>query len=137
MRRRREWGNTVAISTTGIDSYTRNYDLVAAMKGALEALCRYLAFRLKDDNARVNMVRTRAVETESAKAVVGSDFQRLAEKAGGTNQLITVEDVAGAVVSLCSGLLDDMNGQILNVDRGGLFSDNMLRLFTERKELGL
>ena len=128
---------TVVISTTGIDSYTRNYDLVAASKAALETLCRYLAFRLKDENARINVVRTRAIETESMKAVIGDDLQRLAEKTGATRQLMTAEEIAGSVVSLCSGLLNDMNGQTLTIDRGGLFSDNMSRLFTEREALGL
>ena len=128
---------TVAISTTGIDNYTRHYDLVAASKASLETLCRYLAFRLKNEDARVNIVRTRAVETESMKAVVGSDLQHLAQKTGATQHLMTADDVAGSVVSLCSGLLDDMNGQVLTVDRGGLFSDNMSRLFSERETLGL
>ena len=128
---------TVAVSTTGIDSYTRNYDLVATSKSALETLCRYLSFRLKNENASINVVRTRAIETESMKAVIGDDLRRLADKTGATKQLMTAEEIASSIVSLCSGLLDDMNGQILTVDRGGLFSDNMSRLFTERETLGL
>jgi NAD(P)-dependent dehydrogenase (short-subunit alcohol dehydrogenase family) len=128
---------TVAISTTGIDSYTRNYDLVAASKASLEVLCRYVGFRLKDEDSRINIIRTRAIQTESLKAVVGDGLQQLAEKTNATGHLITAEEVANTVVALCSGLMDDMNGQTLNVDRGGLFSDNMSRLFTERENMDL
>jgi hypothetical protein len=38
---------------------------------------------------------------------------------------------------LCSGLLDGVKGQVITVDRGQLFSDNMMRIFAQRKELGL
>lgn len=128
---------TVAISTTAIDRYTRNCDLVAVTKSSLEALCRYLSFHLKDEDSRINIIRTSAVQTESLKAVLGDDFRKMAEKTRSTHYLISAEEVANTIVALCSGLMDDMNGQVLNVDRGGLFADNIFRLFTEREQIGL
>lgn len=127
----------IAMSTTGIDNYTRNYDLVAASKASLEGVCRYLAYHLRNEDCRVNAIRTRAVATESLKAVIGDDLEKIASRVGAENQLLTPEDVAGAVLGLCSGYLDAMRGQTLVVDKGGLFSDNISRLACERKRLGL
>ena len=127
----------IAMSTTGIESYTRNYDLVAASKASLESICRYLAYHLRNEDCRVNAIRTRAVATESMKAVIGDDLERIASKVGAENQLITPEDVASAVLGLCSGYLDAMRGQTLCVDKGGLFSDNVSRLACEKETLGL
>lgn len=128
---------TVALSTTGIVSYVRNYDLVATSKAALETLCRYVAFRLRGEDCRVNIVRTRAIETKSANEIVGRDIPHIARLANAAKQLIHPEEVADVIVALCSGLLDDMNGEILTVDRGGLLADNLDRLFTERDKIGL
>jgi NAD(P)-dependent dehydrogenase (short-subunit alcohol dehydrogenase family) len=129
--------HTVAISTTGMQRYVRNYALVAASKAALEALCRYVAFYLRNEDSRVNMVRTRAIETDSAKAIVGHDLRLIAEATNATNQLVRPEEVAEVIVAMCSGLFDDMNGEILTVDRGGIFRDNLDRLFDEKDQIGL
>ena len=34
-------------------------------------------------------------------------------------------------------LLDAMNGQIVNVDKGGPFSDNLMRMYRQREQWGL
>lgn len=41
-----------------------------------------------------------------------------------------------AAVAPCSGLMDSVSGQVLTVDRGTSFFDNVMRLFEERDELG-
>ena len=127
----------VSMSTTGIDTYTRNYDLVAASKASMEALCRYLAWRLRDEDCRINAIRTRTIATESMKAVTSDDLERIANKVGGHGQLLEADDIAKAVLGLCSGYLDGMNGQTLVVDKGGLFCDNLSRWVTEKEKLGL
>ena len=126
----------VAISTTGIDTYTRHYDLVAAAKATLETLCRYLAFRLRDDDCRVNVIRTRAIPTASVRALLGDDLEQLVDRMHGASHMVTAEDIADTALALCSGYLDDLNGQVLTVDRGGLFCDNLSRLYNERECLG-
>jgi enoyl-[acyl-carrier-protein] reductase (NADH) len=45
--------------------------------------------------------------------------------------------VAGTILALASGLLDGMSGQVVTVDRGISFADNILRIYDEREELGL
>jgi enoyl-[acyl-carrier-protein] reductase (NADH) len=47
------------------------------------------------------------------------------------------DEVATTVVALCSGLMDGVSGQLLTVDRGTTFFDNLMRLYDEREELGL
>ena len=52
-------------------------------------------------------------------------------------QFISCEEVAGAILALCSGMLDGMNGQVLMVDRGTTFFDNLMRIYEERDSLDL
>jgi len=127
----------IGMSTTGIDSYTRNYDLVAASKASLEALCRYLAYRLRNDDCRINCIRTRAIHTESMEAVVGKDLDALFERTGAVGYRVTAEQIGETAAALCSGYLDHMNGQVLTVDQGVMFCDNMSRLYSEREKLEL
>jgi hypothetical protein len=50
---------------------------------------------------------------------------------------VTVEEVANTILAMCSGMMDAVNGQVLSVDHGGPFYDNVLRLYGERDRLGL
>ena len=45
--------------------------------------------------------------------------------------------VGQCIVALCSGLLDGVKGQILTVDQGMLFSDDLMRLYSQREALAL
>jgi NAD(P)-dependent dehydrogenase (short-subunit alcohol dehydrogenase family) len=128
---------TVAMSTAGIENYVRHYDIVAASKAALEALCRYISFRLRKEDCRINVVRTRAVDTESVREIIGTDLQTIAEIAHARNQLISPDEVADVIVAVCSGLLDDMNAHVLTVDRGGLFRDNLCGMLNEWRKASL
>ena len=47
------------------------------------------------------------------------------------------EEVAKAILALCSGLMDGVSGQVLMVDRGVTFRDNLMRLYNEREFLKL
>ena len=44
---------------------------------------------------------------------------------------------AAAALGLCSGLMDGVKGQVLLLDRGFGFADNVVRLFSEREQRGL
>ena len=119
----------LGVSSLGIESRIPGYDFAAASKSVLEALCRYLAYRLKDEDVRVNVIRAGLVKTESAAATLGDDAIRFVEEVVGPDGFVAPEDVANVAVALCSGLMDAVNGQILTVDRGQAFRDNMFRLF--------
>lgn len=124
----------VAMSSTGPDHYTVGYDYMAAAKSALEVLCRYLARHLRDDDVRVNIIRSRAVRTETFDRAFGADFAAWAERVAPhtAGHWVSPDDVAGVVLALCSGLLDGVNGQVLTVDRGGAFSDDSMGRFAAR-----
>lgn len=80
---------------------------MAAGEAASEAFIRYSNEQLGDDSVAVNILRYRLSTPNSPGA--------------------TEDEVANAAVVLCSGLLDSLRGQVLNVDRGVSFADNVLR----------
>ncbi len=122
----------VGVSSAGVDSMHVGYDMVAASKAVLEALCRYLHYRLRDQGTSVNVVRTRFVDTESLAATFGDDFAPFVRRYE-PDVLSEPGEVASAIVGICSGLMDGLGGQILTVDRGAGLYENFSRLFEERE----
>ncbi len=120
----------VGVSSTGHLRYTGDYDAIAIAKSAMETLCRYMAFRLGPEGVSVNVIRPSYVNTEALATVVGEGFTEFVEAAA-PKAIVPVEEVANAVLALCSGLLDGMNGQVLQVDRGTLFADSIVRQFEQ------
>lgn len=129
----------VAVSSTGPDCFSMNYDFIAASKAALETLCRYLAHRLRKekDSVRVNVVRTLGLQTGSFRDVFGDKFGEYLAGLVPEDCLVREEDVADTILALCSGLMDGVNGQIITVDKGSVFADNIMRLYAEREVLSL
>ena len=50
---------------------------------------------------------------------------------------IDAREISNCVVALCSGLLDGVRGQVITVDRGNFFFDNLMHLYDDRHRLGL
>lgn len=127
----------IGLSSGGPDHYYMNYDFVAGTKALMEAMTRYLSYRLFDEGVRVNVVRSRLVRTESLRATFGRDFEEFAERFNMKRQFISCEEVAETILALCSGLMDGVNGQVIMVDRGTTFIDNLMRLYAEKELLDL
>ena len=127
----------IGTSSDGPDAYYEGYEYVAISKAVMETFCRYLTTHLQGEDVRVNMLRTRNVPTESALAVHGEDYPEFVSRFGGDSHFITCEQVGDAILAVCSGLLDALAGQVINVDKGGPFSDNLMRLYRKREEYGL
>ena len=128
----------VATSSPGPDSYNPGYEFVAASKAVLETLVRYASYRLRADNVNINVVRAAALDTQSTREMFGDElFDFLGKLAPPGFEWLKEEEVAKVILSLCSGLLDGVKGQVLTVDRGMLFGDDLMRLFTQREQLGL
>ncbi len=123
----------IGLSSCGPDEFHLNYDVAAACKAMLETFSRYLANRLINDDVRINVVRTKFVSTESLNSTVGKDFEPFV-KALNPDLYIPIDDVANAVLALCSGLMDGMSGQVLMVDGGASFYDNLMGLYNRRNE---
>ncbi len=127
----------VGLSSDGVDSYYPGYDFVAVSKKIMEIFCKYVNEHLWDEDIRINVLRSRPVATESLDATFGEDFVPFLRKYGGDHYLIESQEVADAVVALCSGLMDAVSGQVLMLDRGVCFENNLMRLYEKREEFGL
>jgi len=127
----------VALSSPGPDHFYMNYDFAAASKASLEALCRYLGHRLRREGVRVNVVRTTGIRTASFNDVFGEEFGGFMTRFVPERFLVHENEVAGVILALCSGLLDGISGQVITVDKGFVFADNIMRLYGEREALGL
>ncbi len=126
----------LATSSFGVDSYYIQYDFVAAAKAVMETFCRYMAKHLLNEDVRVNILRSRPVSTESLRATFGEGYEAFAKKYYGEQAFVTVEEVGEAALAMCSGLLDAMTGQILMLDHGVTFHDNIQYIFEHRDEMG-
>jgi NAD(P)-dependent dehydrogenase (short-subunit alcohol dehydrogenase family) len=122
----------IALSSEGADSYHVNYDIIAASKAALETLCRYLNQRLREHGTRVNVVRTRFVNTNSLRTTFGDAFESFVETHA-PGSFTRAEDVGEGIVGLCSGLMDGVGGQVVTIDNGANISENFSRLFVDRE----
>jgi len=118
----------IGISSSGPNQYCSNYDMVAGCKAALEAIGRYMAYRLIQEPVNVNVVRARYVRTESLRATAGDGFEPYVD-ARAPDLFIDKGDVGSAVFGLCTGLMDAVNGQIIMVDQGTEFYDGVSMLF--------
>jgi NAD(P)-dependent dehydrogenase (short-subunit alcohol dehydrogenase family) len=120
----------VATSSPGPDTYNPGYEFVAASKAVLETLMRYTSYRLRNDNVNINVVRAAALDTQSTREMFGDDLMKfLGRMAPPGFQMLKEEEVAKVILSLCSGLLDGVKGQVITVD--------LMRLYVQREQLSL
>ena len=124
----------LGLSSEGTENYHPHYDIVATTKAALEALCRYMNHRLRDQGASVNVLRTRFTSTDSLRAVAGEAFEAFVE-AHSPGVFTTPEEVGEAAYGLCSGLMDGVGGQVVTVDRGASVFENFSRLYDEKRAI--
>ena len=127
----------IGVSTDGMDLHLEGYEYVAVSKALMEVLCRYLVKHLQGEDIRINCIRTRNVETESALEMHGRDYPRFIKKYASANHFLQPDEVGNVMLAICSGMLDALSGQVINVDRGGPFSDTLMRLYRHREEYGL
>lgn len=128
---------SVGMSSRGPEYFLPGYDFVAASKVVMETFCKYLTSDLIDEDIRINVIRANPVETASLEATFGPEFGPFCRKYYGEGFFIAPEEVADSALAVCSGLMDGLKGQILLLDRGFGFADNVVRLFTHRQRLGL
>jgi len=88
-------------------------------KAALEASVRYLAYDFGPQGVRVNAISAGPIRTLAAAGVSGFKvmYRKFAEVAP-LRQYVTIEDVGGAAVFLCSDLASRTTGEVLYVDSG-------------------
>lgn len=124
----------IAVSSDGPDHYYRGYDYVSAAKALLEHFTRYLAVHLQPHGSTANVIRFGTVKTPSFDAIFGNEFFDFATSEGLSKELLLSPDECGrAILALASGLLDAMNGQVITVDYGLPFQDNLMMRFLDWK----
>lgn len=125
----------VGISSDGPSHFYQGYDFVAASKALMEHFARYLSVHLFEEGSRVNVVRFGSVKTDSFSMIFGEDFFEYVREHGASEEmLLETEECGQAVFAVCSGLLDAMNGQIITVDKGIPFQDNLMMRYLRDKE---
>lgn len=110
----------VGISSHGSDMALPWYGLIGSSKAALESLARHLTLEVGDKGVNVNIVKSGLVETDSTKRLPGADqmFAHRKDKTMMGERMLSIEDIANAVVFLASPLADLVQGETLVVDGG-------------------
>jgi enoyl-[acyl-carrier protein] reductase III len=108
----------VALSSLGSRWVTPGYASIAAAKGALETLVRYLAAELADREVNVNAVCAGPVDTDSLRMF--PDFEALAAECERrpSGRIGLPEDVAPVVAFLLSPEARWIRGQVIVADGG-------------------
>ena len=95
--------------------------LVGTSKAALESLVRYLAVELAPRGIRVNAVSGGVVDTEALDHFPQKDMMiEWGTKRTPAGRLVRPEDIANAVLFLCSPEAEMIRGHVLVVDGGFL-----------------
>src|SRR5262245_47369164 len=112
-------GSIVTLTYYGAEKVVQNYNVMGVAKAALEASVRYLASDLGPSGIRVNAISAGPIKTLAASGIKG--FRCIlgfaAEKAP-LRRNVSLEDVAGAAVYLCSDLGGGVTGEVIHVDAG-------------------
>jgi NAD(P)-dependent dehydrogenase (short-subunit alcohol dehydrogenase family) len=118
----------LGISSFGAATYHPNYDFAALSKAVMETMVRYLALRLRPHGTTVNALRPWVLRTDSSLATFGETMADLCEHYLPDGAFLEPQQVAKAAYGFCSGYFDHVSGQVLSVDGGCAFRDNLMGL---------
>jgi enoyl-[acyl-carrier protein] reductase III len=113
-------GKAVVITSHGTHMALPAYGLIGSSKAALASLARHFALELGDRGVNVNIVEAGLVETDSTRRLPNSQemFAGRRYKSMMGERFLEANDVADAVLYMCSPLSDLVQGQTLIVDGG-------------------
>ena len=116
--KQQSFGRIVVVSSTAGQRGEPNFSNYAASKGGQISFTKSLAPELGPFGINVNCVAPGWVETEmTTDALVDAE---LIIKAIPVGRVATPEDIAGAIVFLCSNLANHITGEVLNVNGGSV-----------------
>lgn len=112
-------GSLLTLTYYGSEKVMPHYNVMGVAKAALEASVRYLAYDLGPQKVRVNAISAGPIRTLAAAGVAGfkSMYRQFTEVAP-LHENVSIEDVGGAAVFLCSDLAAKTTGQVFYVDSG-------------------
>lgn len=112
-------GRIFALTSSGSHTVIPNYGAVSAAKAALESHIRQLAFELGPRGITANAIMAGVTDTPALRKIPGSDKMiEAAQLKNPRGRLTTPEDVAKAIVALCSENCDWISGNVIGVDGG-------------------
>jgi enoyl-[acyl-carrier protein] reductase I len=112
-------GALVTLRYYGAEKVIPHYNVMGVAKAALEASVKYLAVDLGRDNIRVNAISAGPIKTLAASGI--GDFRYILkwnEFNAPLKRNVTIEDVGGAGLYLCSNLSSGVTGETHYVDAG-------------------
>lgn len=114
-----EGASLMCMTYYGSEKVAPHYNVMGVAKAALEASVRYLAYDFGRQQVRVNAISAGPIRTLAAAGVAGfkTMYRHFAELAP-LHENVTIEDVGGAAVFLCSDLAAKVTGHVLFVDAG-------------------
>jgi NAD(P)-dependent dehydrogenase (short-subunit alcohol dehydrogenase family) len=114
-----EGARIFSMTSSGSTRVIPSYGAVSAAKCALESHTRQLALELAPRGITVNAIRGGVTRTPASERIPGSDVLFAeAVRRNPHRRLTTPQDVARAVVALCSPGTDWLTGNVINVDGG-------------------
>ena len=117
----RDGSRVFAMTSEGATRAVPTYGAVSAAKAALEAHVRQLALELMDSGITVNAIRAGVTDTPALRRIPGhEDLIAVASARNPGGRMTRPEDVADALVALCSPLTYWMTGNTIGVDGGEL-----------------
>jgi enoyl-[acyl-carrier protein] reductase III len=109
----------VAVSSLGALRAIPNYTAVGASKAALESMVRHLAAEFAPEGLRINAVSAGTVDTDALLHFPNRDeLLEAARQRTPAGRLVHPQDVANAVVFLCTEYASMIHGQTMIVDGG-------------------
>ena len=112
-------GSILTLTYYGAEKVVANYNVMGVAKAALEASVRYLAADLGPRGIRVNAISAGPVRTLAAAGIAGfKGFYGTFRELAPLRANISIDDVGGAAVYLCSDLATAVTGEVHYVDGG-------------------
>ena len=112
-------GSLLTLSYYGAEKVIPHYNVMGVAKAALETSVKYLAADLGPEGLRVNAISAGPIKTLAASGI--GDFRYIMkwnEYNAPLRRNVTIEDVGGAGLYLCSDLASGVTGEIHHVDAG-------------------
>jgi enoyl-[acyl-carrier protein] reductase I len=112
-------GSLLTLSYYGSEKVVEHYNIMGAVKAALEAATRYLAVDLGAKNIRVNALSPGPIMTRAGSGI--GHFEELLVKSkekSPLHTLTTLEDVGNMAAFLVSDLSQNITGGVHYVDGG-------------------
>jgi enoyl-[acyl-carrier protein] reductase I len=112
-------GSMLTLTYYGAEKVIPHYNVMGVAKAALETSVKYLAADLGPEGIRVNAISAGPIKTLAASGI--GDFRYIMkwnEYNAPLRRNVTIEDVGGAGLYLCSDLASGVTGEIHHVDAG-------------------